>query len=35
MIVIGLGTGRSGTASLANLVNSQKDALSFHEMNPN
>lgn len=34
MIVIGLGTGRSGTASLAKLINSQRDALCFHEMNP-
>jgi hypothetical protein len=34
MIVIGLGTGRSGTASLATLLNAQVDALCFHEMNP-
>ena len=34
MIVIGLGSGRSGTASLAQLLNAQKDALCFHEMNP-
>lgn len=34
MIIIGLGTGRSGTASLAKLINSQRDALCFHEMNP-
>ena len=34
MIVIGLGTGRSGTASLAKLLNAQADALCFHEMNP-
>ena len=34
MIVIGLGTGRSGTASLAKLLNAQHDALCFHEMNP-
>lgn len=34
MIVIGLGTGRSGTASLAQLLNAQPDALCFHEMNP-
>lgn len=33
MIVIGLGTGRSGTASLAKLLNSQTDSLCFHEMN--
>lgn len=34
MIIIGLGTGRSGTASLAKLLNSQEDSLCFHEMNP-
>jgi hypothetical protein len=34
MIVIGLGSGRSGTASLAKLLNAQHDALCFHEMNP-
>jgi hypothetical protein len=34
MIVIGLGTGRSGTASLAKLLNAQPGALCFHEMNP-
>ena len=34
MIVIGIGTGRSGTASLAKLLNAQRDALCFHEMNP-
>lgn len=34
MIVIGLGSGRSGTASLAKLLNAQKDSLCFHEMNP-
>lgn len=34
MIVIGLGTGRSGTASLAKLLNAQRDAVCFHEMNP-
>lgn len=34
MIVIGLGSGRSGTASLAKLLNAQKNALCFHEMNP-
>ena len=34
MIVIGLGSGRSGTASLAKLLNAQSDALCFHEMNP-
>lgn len=34
MIVIGLGTGRTGTASLAGLISAQRDALCFHEMNP-
>lgn len=34
MILIGLGTGRSGTASLAKLLNAQTDSLCFHEMNP-
>jgi len=34
MIIIGLGTGRSGTASLARLLNAQTDSLCFHEMNP-
>lgn len=34
MIVIGLGTGRTGTASLAGLLSAQRDALCFHEMNP-
>lgn len=34
MIIIGLGTGRSGTASLANLLNAQTDSMCFHEMNP-
>ncbi|MEO0411613.1 MAG: sulfotransferase [Pseudomonadota bacterium] len=34
MIIIGLGTGRSGTASLAKLLNAQSDAICFHEMNP-
>src|SRR6476620_12404549 len=34
MIVIGLGSGRSGTASLAKLLSAQPDALCFHEMNP-
>ena len=33
-VVIGLGTGRSGTASLAKLLNAQHDSLCFHEMNP-
>ncbi len=34
MIVIGLGSGRSGTASLAKLLSSQADSHCFHEMNP-
>jgi hypothetical protein len=34
MIVIGLGTTRSGTASLAKLLSSQHDAICFHEINP-
>lgn len=34
MIVIGLGSGRTGTASMSNLFNSQKDAICFHELNP-
>ncbi len=34
MIILGLGTGRSGTASLAKLLNAQTDALCFHEMSP-
>ncbi len=34
LIVIGLGTGRSGTASLAKLLNAQRDSVFFHEMNP-
>lgn len=34
MIVIGLGAGRTGTASLSDLFNSQKDAICFHELNP-
>ena len=34
MIVIGLGSGRSGTASLANILNAQSNSLCFHEMNP-
>lgn len=33
-IVIGLGAGRSGTASLAALLTAQRNALCFHEMNP-
>lgn len=34
MIVIGLGSGRTGTASLAKLIDSQRNALCFHELNP-
>ncbi|MEQ1661847.1 MAG: hypothetical protein ABL877_04045 [Thiobacillus sp.] len=34
MIVIGLGSGRTGTASLAHLLDSQPAALCFHELNP-
>ena len=34
MIVIGLGSGRTGTASMSHLFNSQKEALCFHELNP-
>jgi hypothetical protein len=34
LIVIGLGTGRSGTASMAKLLSAQQEALCFHEMNP-
>jgi hypothetical protein len=33
-IVIGLGTGRSGTGSLAVLLSAQRDSICFHEMNP-
>lgn len=33
-IVIGLGSGRSGTASLASLIGRQRGAVCFHEMNP-
>lgn len=33
-IVIGLGSGRSGTASLASLIDRQQGGLCFHEMNP-
>jgi hypothetical protein len=33
-IVIGLGTGRSGTASLTSLIDQQPGGLCFHEMNP-
>lgn len=34
MILIGLGSGRTGTASLAHLISSQRGAICFHEMNP-
>jgi hypothetical protein len=34
MVVIGLGSGRSGTASLSNLINEQPDSVCFHELNP-
>lgn len=34
MVVIGLGTGRSGTNSLAKLLSAQREAFCFHEMNP-
>jgi len=34
MIVIGLGSGRTGTASLAGLIGSQHAAICFHELNP-
>ena len=34
LIVIGLGTGRSGTGSLALLLSAQRDSICFHEMNP-
>ncbi len=33
-IVIGLGSGRSGTASLTSLIDRQAGGLCFHEMNP-
>ena len=34
MIAIGLGSGRTGTASLARLFDSQEGAICFHELNP-
>ncbi len=34
MIIIGLGSGRTGTASMAALINAQPDAVCFHELNP-
>lgn len=33
-IVIGLGSGRCGTKSLANLLDAQPDTICFHELNP-
>lgn len=33
-IIIGLGTGRCGTQSLAKLINEQANAVCFHEINP-
>lgn len=33
-VVIGLGSGRSGTASLTSLIDKQHGGLCFHEMNP-
>lgn len=33
-ILIGMGTGRSGTTSLAALLDAQRDARCFHELNP-
>jgi hypothetical protein len=34
MIIIGLGSGRCGTRSLASLLNAQPDTVCFHEINP-
>lgn len=34
MIVLGLGSGRTGTASLSYLISSQRGAICFHELNP-
>lgn len=34
MIVIGCGSGRTGTASLSHLINAQADSVCFHELNP-
>ena len=34
MIIIGLGSGRTGTASMASLFGSQRQAICFHELNP-
>ena len=33
-IVIGVGSGRTGTASMSHLFNSQKNTICFHELNP-
>lgn len=33
-VIIGLGTGRSGSLSLARLINAQPDSVCFHEINP-
>lgn len=33
-IIIGLGSGRSGTSSLSSLLNSQEQSVCFHELNP-
>ncbi len=35
MIVIGLGSGRTGTASLSHMIDTQQEAICFHELNPN
>ena len=34
VIVLGLGAGRTGTASLSHLIGSQHAAVCFHELNP-
>lgn len=34
MIVLGLGSGRTGTASLSYLISAQTGAICFHELNP-
>lgn len=34
MIVFGLGSGRTGTASLSYLLSTQRNAICFHELNP-
>ena len=33
-MIFGLGSGRCGTMTLASLIDSQADALCFHEVNP-